>query len=72
MAICIHGDVCKAYMKRCGLISPLSNKCPNGCKYFKESNAISNAKSDPIELRMVFDHQKFAKDIRNLIDNGVL
>lgn len=29
MAACIHGDVCRAWMRQTGSIAPLRASCPN-------------------------------------------
>lgn len=38
---CVHGEVCRAYMRRFGILAILSKKCPKGCEFYepKESNA---------------------------------
>lgn len=33
MAACIHGDVCRAWMRQTGSIAPLRASCPN-CPWF--------------------------------------
>ena len=40
MPACIHGDVCREWMRRMDKGVPLSSVCPNGCIYFQ-------AKRDP-------------------------
>lgn len=34
MAACIHGDVCRAWMKQTGSIAPLRASCPN-CPWYE-------------------------------------
>lgn len=34
MAACIHGDVCRAWMKQTGSIAPLRVSCPN-CPWYE-------------------------------------
>lgn len=34
MAACIHGDVCRAWMRQTGSIAPLRASCPN-CPWFE-------------------------------------
>ncbi len=38
MAVCIHGDVCRAWMNERTILNkyPLSQECPYGCTYFEE------------------------------------
>ena len=35
MAACIHGDVCRAYMRMFKSIQPLVQSCPNGCEFYE-------------------------------------
>lgn len=34
MAACVHGDVCRAWMRQTGSIAPLRASCPN-CPWFE-------------------------------------
>lgn len=34
MAVCVHGEVCRLYWNRYGII--LSRKCPFECPFFEE------------------------------------
>lgn len=34
MAACIHGDVCRAWMRQTGSIAPLRASCPN-CPWYE-------------------------------------
>lgn len=46
MALCIHGDVCKAYVNEKKAI--LSDYCPRGCKYFKPISACPKCRKNVI------------------------
>lgn len=36
MAACIHGDVCRAWMRQTGARQPLSCNCPHGCQFYEK------------------------------------
>ena len=36
MTVCIHGSVCREWMRRTGSLKPLSSACPKGCGYFRQ------------------------------------
>lgn len=60
MAICVHGDVCRAWMGSSRTIGnyPLSMNCPHNCPFFEEKynngdndekhNNIDNPKSNMV------------------------
>lgn len=49
MAICEHGEVCRAYMKRYK-VAPLSRSCPNGCPHFKETGSLTKISDNLISI----------------------
>lgn len=35
MTKCVHGNVCRAWMRKTGSIAPLTVKCPNKCPFYE-------------------------------------
>ena len=42
MPTCVHGNVCRAWMKKTNSIAPLNQDCPV-CAYFKPKSAESES-----------------------------
>lgn len=41
MTVCIHGNVCREWMRRTGSLKPLSAICPEGCKHFRKKATVT-------------------------------
>lgn len=54
MAICVHGEICRAWMKRYSIRIPLSGKCPYGCEFFEKKELTTQDK-----VRMIFSEDRF-------------
>ena len=50
MAICVHGEICRAWMKRYSIRIPLSGKCPYGCEFFEKKKELTTQD----KVRMIF------------------
>lgn len=66
MAICVHGDVCRAWMSSSRTIGnyPLSMNCPHNCPFFEEKCA--NGKYDAMHNskdNMVYVPRSFSKSM---------
>ena len=49
MPACLHGDVCRAWMKETNSFVPLSSHCPNKCPYFEK---LEDYRYNSIEHRL--------------------
>ena len=38
MPACIHGDICRAWMKKTHNRAPYNDICPRGCEYFEKKD----------------------------------
>lgn len=70
MAICVHGDVCRAWMRSDRTIGnyPLSMNCPHNCPFFEEKYATEDYcgkhyKTDNPKDNMVYCPRSFSKSM---------
>lgn len=42
MSVCVHGNACRAWMRRFNCSRPLVATCPFGCRYFEEEPNAKN------------------------------
>lgn len=40
MTICVHGNVCRAWMARTNSIAPLSTSCPRDCRHYEPKEPV--------------------------------
>ena len=52
MAKCIHGDVCRAYMKKGASI--LSDLCPKHCVYFKSTKVCKKCGAEADNTHAIY------------------
>lgn len=41
MTVCVHGNVCREWMRRTESLSPLSAICPEGCEHYRKKAAAT-------------------------------
>lgn len=56
MAICAHGEVCRAWMRSLKLNSPLVATCPNSCRYFEPKRDPSIDVMDDVFFKLCNDY----------------
>lgn len=42
MPACIHGNVCRVWMRMMNCGKPLAATCPNGCAYFESKRVVQD------------------------------
>lgn len=55
MAICVHGNVCRAWMNITKTGCPLVATCPNGCPYFESKADIQDAILGEVTINKLCD-----------------